>query len=126
LEESKLRIDKWLWAVRIYKTRSLAAKACSEGKVKINNSPAKPAHQVIVGEIIQIRKNQINFVYEVIGLTTRTLSTPLVADYLKDLTTEEEKNKYKDTLKPSFYRPKGEGRPTKKDRRMIDKLRGSV
>ena len=116
----KIRIDKWLWAVRIYKTRSLATKACTEGKVKIADQAVKASRLITRGEIIQVRKNQINYQFEVIELTTRRFSSEIASGNYKDITPEDEKNKHKDSLPPVFYRPKGSGRPTKKERRDID------
>ena len=116
-----MRIDKFLWCVRYYKTRSIATDACKKGHVKINASTVKPSKDVFKDEIITVRKNQINYQLKVLDLPTNRLGAKLVDLYRKDITPKEEFEKL-DLLKYSkdYYRKKGTGRPTKKDRRDID------
>jgi len=116
-----MRIDKYLWCIRFYKTRSIATEACKKGKVKINESSVKASKIVFNGEKISVRKDQINYQIEVLDLPTSRLGAKLVDLYRKDLTTKEEFEKF-ELLKYSkdFYRKKGTGRPTKKDRRDIE------
>jgi ribosome-associated heat shock protein Hsp15 len=116
-----MRIDKYLWAVRYYKTRSLATDACKKGQVKLNGSNVKPAKEVFTGEKLIVRKNQINYELEVIGLPKSRVGAKLVDLYRKD-TTPKEQFEAAELLKYSkdYYRKKGSGRPTKKDRRDID------
>ena len=119
--EDKVRIDKWLWAVRIYKKRSQAAIACNSGKVKIEGESVKASKQIGIGEIINIQKDALKLTFKVIGLVEKRVSAKLVSNYVEELTPEEELMKHKEFMKSAFYRPKGLGRPTKKERRIIDK-----
>lgn len=119
----KVRIDKWLWAVRIFKTRTLAADACKTGKIKVNGIPAKPAQMIQVGDIIGVKKNNFNLVYKVIQLIEKRVSAALAEPCYQNHTPEEELNKYKVWFLANTvgeYRDKGSGRPTKKDRRELD------
>ena len=116
-----MRIDKYLWTVRYYKTRSLATEACKKGHVKLNNSNVKPAKDVYIGEKLLVRKNQINYELEILDIPKNRVGAKLVDLYRKD-TTPKEQFESLDLLKYSqdYYRKKGVGRPTKKDRRDID------
>tara|TARA_B110000003_G_scaffold53347_1_gene53137 strand:+ start:90000 stop:90377 length:378 start_codon:yes stop_codon:yes gene_type:complete len=116
-----MRIDKYLWCIRIFKTRSIATEYCKKGQVKINNIDCKPSKEVYSGEIIMIRKNQINLKIEVIAIPDNRISAKLVNQFCKNLTPKQEYQKL-DLFKYSkeYYRKKGTGRPTKKDRRDID------
>ena len=116
-----MRIDKYLWCIRVFKTRNIATDACKKGQVKIDGKNMKPAKDVFGGEIIQVRKNQINHQFEVLDMPPSRVGAKLVDLYRKDKTPKEEFEKL-DLLKYSkdYYRKKGIGRPTKKDRRDID------
>lgn len=116
-----MRIDKYLWTVRYYKTRSLATEACKKGHIKINGANVKPAKDVYIGEKITLRKNQINYQIEVVDIPKNRVGAKLVDLYRKD-TTPKEEFEAQELLKYSkdYYRKKGAGRPTKKDRRDID------
>ena len=116
-----MRIDKYLWAVRYYKTRSLATDACKKGHVKLNGSNVKPAKEVFSGEKLIVRKNQINYELEVIDLPKSRVGPKLVDLYRVDKTPKEQ-FEAAELLKYSkdYYRKKGSGRPTKKDPRDID------
>ena len=116
-----MRVDKFLWCVRYFKTRSLATNASKQGKVKIKGANVKPSREVFVTDIITIRKNQINYQIEVLGLPPSRVGAKLVELYIKDITPKEAFAKL-ELLKYSteYYRKKGAGRPTKKDRRDID------
>ena len=116
-----MRIDKYLWAVRYFKTRNLAATACKKGQVKINANNAKPSKEVFIGEKITVRKNQVNYVLEVLGVPPNRVGAKLVDIYRKDITPKEAFNTI-EILKASqsYYRKKGTGRPTKKDRRDLE------
>lgn len=116
-----MRIDKYLWCIRVFKTRNIATDACKKGQVKIDGKNMKPAKDVFGGEIIQVRKNQINHQFEVLDMPPSRVGAKLVDLYRKDITPKEEFEKL-DLLKYSkdYYRKKGTGRPTKKDRRDID------
>jgi len=116
-----MRIDKYLWCTRYYKTRSIATDACKKGHVKINNKNVKPSKEVFVGETIQVRKNQINYQFVVLDTPKNRVGAKLVDLYRKD-TTPKEAFSNQELLKfaKNYYRKKGEGRPTKKDRRSIE------
>ena len=125
--EKSVRIDKFLWATRIYKTRSLASEACRKGRIIVNNVPAKPSLTVKKNQIILVKKLPVTYTYEILDLVENRVSAKIVSDYLNDLTSEEEKAKIITTRTPSFgYRPKGYGRPTKKERRTIDRFNDDV
>lgn len=116
-----MRIDKYLWCIRKFKTRSIATDACKKGHIKINNTNVKASKEVFGGEEITIRKNQINYKIIVLDIPPNRLGAKLVDLYRKDITPKEEFEKT-ELLKfaKDYYRKKGTGRPTKKDRRDID------
>ncbi len=116
-----MRVDKFLWCVRYFKTRSLATNATKQGKVKIRGANVKPSREVYVSDIITIRKNQIDYQIEVLDLPPSRVGAKLVGLYINDITPKEAFAKL-ELLKYSteYYRKKGAGRPTKKDRRDID------
>jgi ribosome-associated heat shock protein Hsp15 len=121
-EVENLRIDKWLWAVRLFKTRSQAAEAIKKGRVLINGEKIKPSRIVKKGEVIDIIKPPVTYSYRVIGLLGSRQSAKIVVDYVKDITKPEELERL-ELLKAgnvTAYREKGMGRPTKKERREID------
>ena len=116
-----MRIDKFLWCIRVFKTRSIATTACKKGQVKIDGTNLKPSKEVFGGELILVRKNQINYQFKVLNLPESRVGTKLVDQFRKDATPKEEFEKTA-LLKyaKDYYRKKGVGRPTKKDRRDID------
>ncbi len=116
-----MRIDKYLWCIRVFKTRSIATEACKKGQVKIDSSSIKPSKEVFGNEVITVRKNQMNLQFEVLDIPESRVGAKLVQLFRKDITPKEELEKL-DLLKYSkdYYRKKGIGRPTKKDRRDID------
>ena len=118
------RIDKWLWDVRIFKTRSLATEACKAGKVRISGQAVKPSREVRADEIITIQLTGFTKTVKATGFPKSRVSAQLVPDYLADLTPEDEYEKLKLRRETNYeYRPKGIGRPTKKERRLIDRLK---
>lgn len=122
-KESKVRVDKWLWAIRFYKTRSLATEACASGKVKIDNDSIKPSRLIKCDEIIHIKKDHINYTIKVLELIEKRVGAPIAAKAYEDLTPEEEKSKFSGKLPSAFMGPlrdRGTGRPTKKERRDLD------
>ena len=124
-EKNTTRIDKWLWAVRIYKTRSIATQACAGGKVKIDGNTVKASRMVRKGDIIQVRKRVIKYDYKVLKIAEKRMGAKLVRDFMEDLTPDEELEKLKTSKSlPHQTREKGQGRPTKKERRIMDKLQG--
>ena len=116
-----MRIDKYLWCIRIYKTRNLATEACKKGHVKMMDTTIKPSKLVYTGDRFAVRKNQINYTFEILAIPSSRVGAKLVDQYRKDLTDSEQFNKL-ELLKYSkdYYRKKGTGRPTKKDRRELD------
>ncbi len=116
-----MRVDKFLWCVRYFKTRSIATTACKQGKAKLNNESLKPSKEVFPGDKLTIRKNQINYEIVILDLPPHRVGAKLVNIYINDVTPKEAFEKL-DLLKYSkdYYRKKGTGRPTKKDRRDID------
>ncbi len=116
-----MRIDKYLWCIRLFKTRSIATNACKKGLVKIDSTNLKPSREIFGNEEITIRKNQINYKIKVIDIPQSRVGAKLVDLYRKDLTPKEEFEKT-ELLKfaKDYYRKKGTGRPTKKDRRDIE------
>ena len=118
----KHRIDKFLWAVRVFKTRSLATEACNKGRIIIEGIQVKPSRVVKVGDVILVRKLPVIYTYRVISLPDSRVSAQRVPGLITDMTSAEEisKLKVRDTI---FYtREKGSGRPTKKERRTIDRV----
>ena len=118
-----IRIDKYLWAVRIYKTRSEATEACNGNKVRIGGVPAKPGKAVKIGDTVEVHKGPATLTYKVLQLASSRMGAQLVPDYLEDLTPESEQAKFhapRETI--VLHRDKGAGRPTKKDRRELDHL----
>lgn len=116
-----MRVDKFLWCVRYFKTRSLATNACRQGKVKISGSNVKPSREVYTNYKISVRKNQIDYEIEVLDIPKSRVGAKLAGLYVNDITPKENLEKL-ELLKYSkdYYRKKGTGRPTKKDRRDID------
>jgi ribosome-associated heat shock protein Hsp15 len=121
-----VRIDKWLWAVRIYKTRSVATEATRSGRVKIGGQVVKPSREVHVNDEIDIHLGVYHKTIKVTALLHNRVSAALVPKFLDDLTTEEEYSKLKIQQEmKSEFRPRGDGRPTKKHRRLIDRLKNT-
>lgn len=124
MEEPKsIRIDKFLWSVRIYKTRSIASEECQKGRIIINNIQVKPSRFVSKDEIIIVRKPPLTFTYRIIEPVGNRVGAKLVPNFIDDLTPEAEKVKT-DIRYAGFtsYRDKGTGRPTKKERRSLDRF----
>lgn len=119
-----LRIDKWLWTVRFYKTRSLATDACKAGKIKIEGQSIKPARELKRDDIISISQGSIIRTVKVLGFPANRQPAKLILQYLEDLTPQEMYDRQK-MLKETRteFRPRGLGRPTKKSRRLIDRLK---
>lgn len=124
VEEGKIRIDKWMWAVRIYKTRSIAAEACKKGRVMIQGVTVKPSREIKLNEIVQIKVPPIIRSYKVKAISGKRMGAKLAVDFVEDVTTEDQLNLLNATKTKGFeYRDRGVGRPTKHDRRMIEKLK---
>lgn len=120
----ELRIDKWLWAVRIYKTRTLAGDSCRAGKVKIDGIAVKPSRSVKAGDVLVVSIGPLTRTLKVKALIHNRVSAKLVPDSLEDLTPVEEYERIKFMHELNAEkRDRGTGRPTKKDRRIIDRLK---
>ncbi len=117
-----VRIDKWLWAVRIYKTRALATDACKANRITVNGSPVKPSREVKIGDIIAVRKPPVTFTHRVLELVNNRQPAKDVPRYMEDITPQSEKDKLKQNITIFVSRDRGTGRPTKKERREIDQL----
>lgn len=122
--ESNNRIDKYLWAVRLFKTRSLASEACRAGRVKMNDQVLKASHEVKAGEVYTIAVDHIHKTIQVKALLSNRVGAQLVENYMADLTPEEEYSRQTSIRQGGFeIRDRGVGRPTKRDRREIDRLK---
>ncbi len=122
-ESEKLRIDKYLWAIRAFKTRSISTEACKAGRVKMAGQNLKPSHIVKTGEIFTVQKGSDRKVIKVIGLLARRVDAKTAITFYEDLTPVEETLTYKSMFHTAnLSRDRGTGRPTKKDRREIDDL----
>ncbi|WGQ08514.1 S4 domain-containing protein [Pedobacter gandavensis] len=126
-EQEKLRIDKYLWAIRLFKTRSLATEACKAGRVKFNGNNLKASAIVKPGDVYQVSKGIEKKVIEVVELLYNRVEAKIAVTKYKDITPLEETQGYKSMFhSPVLIRDRGAGRPTKKDRREIDDLTGGL
>jgi ribosome-associated heat shock protein Hsp15 len=117
------RLDKWLWAVRVFKTRALATDACRAGSVTVNELPAKPARDVRPGETVRVRLGLFTRTLRVAGVPRSRVGAKALAEYCTDLTPPEEFEKLRErSVQHVLAREKGSGRPTKRDRRLLDGL----
>lgn len=116
-----IRVDKWLWAVRVFKTRSMATEAVKKGRVYIADMAVKPSRVVNIGDVVKVRKTPVTYSYKVLELADKRMGAKLVSDYMEDVTPKEELE-ILEVQKHSgwFQRERGTGRPTKKDRRDLD------
>ena len=119
--KTEVRIDKWLWAVRLFKTRTLAAEACKKGKVIIHNMPVKPSRNVKVDDIVSIKRNPVLFSFKVLALSENRMNAKLVQEFLLNVTSADQLEILEMAkLAGQSGRDQGTGRPTKKERREID------
>ncbi len=126
-EKEKLRVDKYLWAIRLFKTRSLASEACKAGRVKLNGQNLKASYVVKVGDTYQVQKGIERKIVRVIDLLERRVDAKTAVQFYEDLTPVEETGAYKSMYQaPILMRDRGAGRPTKKDRRDIDDLKSEL
>lgn len=118
---SEVRIDKWLWAVRLYKTRSIAAEACKKGHISMNGVNLKPARCIKVGDVVQVKKSPITLSLKVLQAIEHRVSAKLVPEMLLDVTPPEQYELLEMSKMSGFVdRAKGTGRPTKKERRSLE------
>ena len=117
----EIRIDKWLWAVRLYKTRSLASEACKKGKVLVQNVQVKPSRVVKVGDIIQIKRNPVLYSFKVLALAQNRMNAKLVPEFMENVTTPDQLELIDlGKIASQTGRARGTGRPTKKERRDME------
>jgi ribosome-associated heat shock protein Hsp15 len=120
----KVRIDKWLWSVRIFKSRTLATDACKAGKVRIKGEAVKPSYMMVVGEVITVKKDGFNFEFEALQLIEKRVGAPIAQTCYTDVTPAEEKGKYEawflNGMPSNEKRERGTGRPTKRERRELE------
>jgi ribosome-associated heat shock protein Hsp15 len=123
-DEKEIRIDKFLWSVRLYKTRSIASDECRKGRIIIKDVQVKPSRTVVKNEIITVKKPPVNYTYRVIEPIENRVSAKLVEQFIDDMTPDAEKAKLniRDSI-GVIHRDKGTGRPTKKERRQIDRIK---
>ena len=117
------RIDKWMWAARIFKTRTIAAEACKKGRVSINGAQAKPARMIKPGDVIQVRKPPVTYSFKVLQAKEKRVGAKLVPEIMENVTTPDQYELLEMNRISGFVnRAKGTGRPTKKDRRDLDEF----
>lgn len=127
MAKTEERIDKWMWATRIFKTRTISTEACKKGRISIGDTPAKPSRTVHVGDIVKVRKPPVTYSFLVKALTENRLGAKLVPDYLENITPKNELDLLEVTKVSGFIdRRKGLGRPTKRDNRMLEKFKQDI
>ncbi len=120
---SEVRIDKWMWATRIFKSRTIAVEACKKNRIMINNVVVKPSRMIKIGDVIQVRKPPITYSFKVLGLTEKRMAAKLIPEFLENVTPPEQYEILELNKISGFVnRVKGTGRPTKKDRRNLDEF----
>lgn len=119
----EVRIDKWMWATRIFKTRTIASEACKKGRILIGGTPVKSSRTVKTGDIIQVRKPPVTYSFKVLALADKRMGAKLVPQYLENVTPPEQYELLELNRISGFVdRAKGTGRPTKKDRRELEQF----
>lgn len=117
------RIDKYLWSIRAFKTRTEATDACRGGKVHVNGATTKPSRTVVIGDTITVRKGAVTYTYKVLSIVDKRQGAKLVSEFAEDLTPQSELDKLRQPVETFFLkRDPGTGRPTKKDRRQMEQL----
>ena len=120
---AEARIDKWLWASRIFKTRTIAAEACKKGRVSINGTQVKPSRMIKTGEVIQVKKPPVTYSFKVLQAIEKRIGAKLVPEILENVTTPEQYELLEMSRISGFVdRARGTGRPTKKDRRSMEEF----
>ena len=120
---NEVRIDKWVWAVRIFKTRTVALDACKKGRVLIDNVSVKPSRMIRVGDVVQVRKPPVTFSFKVLGLSDKRMGAKLVPQFMENVTPPEQYEILELNKISGFVdRQRGTGRPTKKERRDLDQF----
>ena len=123
----EVRIDKWLWAVRIFKTRTIAAEACKKGRVMIGDVSIKPSRNVRAGDVIQVRKPPVTYSFKVLALADKRMGAKMVPQFMENVTSPDQYELLELNKISGFVdRQRGTGRPTKKERRDLDQFAGSI
>lgn len=118
-----VRIDKWLWAVRIFKTRTIASEACKKGRILVDNNSVKPSRMIRVGDVVQVRKPPVTYSFKVLDLSQKRMGAKLVPNFMENVTPPEEYEILElNKLSGFIDRQRGTGRPTKKDRRDLEQF----
>ena len=121
--EESVRIDKWLWAVRVFKTRTIASEACKKGRVLIGNTNVKPSRMIRIGEIVQVKKAPVTYSFKVLDLAQKRMGAKLVPEFMENVTPPEEYEVLElNRLSGFIDRQRGTGRPTKKERRDLEQF----
>lgn len=121
--KNEVRIDKWLWAVRLFKTRSIAIEACKKGRVSIKGVTIKPSRSIKVGDVIEVRRPPVTYSFEVLNLSENRMGAKLVPEFMKDVTSASQLEILEMSKVSGFVdRARGTGRPTKKDRRELNQF----
>lgn len=122
-EKNEVRLDKWLWAVRLFKTRTIAIEACKKGRVSIKGMPVKASRMIKIGDIIEVRKPPVTYSFEVLQLSERRMGAKLVPDFMKNVTDPSQLEILELTRLSGYEgRARGTGRPTKKERRDLEQF----
>ena len=122
-KENEVRIDKWMWATRIFKTRTIAAEACKKGRVSVSGTTVKPSRNIKIGDIIQVRKPPVTYSFKVLALTENRMGAKIVPEFLENVTPPEQMEILELSRISGFInRSKGMGRPTKRDSRELKKF----
>jgi ribosome-associated heat shock protein Hsp15 len=123
----KVRIDKWLWSIRIFKSRTIATDAVKAGRVRVAGSAVKPSFQIAEGEVVTVKKDGFNFQFRAIQLIEKRVGAAIAVTCYEDVTPQEERDKYlawfQNSAPTAEKRDRGTGRPTKKDRREMDEFK---
>ncbi len=127
--KSEVRIDKWLWAMRVFKTRTIATEACKKGRVSVgdNNTPVKPSRTIEIGDVVHVKKPPVTFSFRVLALTENRLGARLVPEYMENITPQSQYDLLEVVKISGFVdRAKGLGRPTKREGRELSKFTDSA
>lgn len=123
----EVRIDKWLWAVRIFKTRTIAAEACKKGRVMIDDASVKPSRNIRTGDVIQVRKPPVTYSFKVLAPADKRMGAKMVPQFMENVTPPDQYELLELNKISGFVdRQRGTGRPTKKERRDLDQFAGSI
>lgn len=125
--DEAVRIDKWLWAVRVFKTRTIASEACKKGRVLIGNNSVKSSRMIRIGEVVQVKKPPITYSFKVIAISQKRMGAKLVPEFMENVTSPEEYELLEMNKLSGFVdRQRGSGRPTKKERRDLEQFTGNL